>query len=424
MENSRYDVIIIGAGIVGLSTAYHIKNESRGLRILVIDKAPTFGQGNTGKSAAGFRDLFSSETNFKLSSSTIDFYRHVQTELGHDLGMNFSGYLFLMSEERIKSGIVEELSRRSKVRIIGKDELSTVPHLRLSPPDEEKRLMGLESADAGLLGLNCGIIEPDLIVQFYFDECMKMGVEFSFSTSVEKMNLEPVDPLNFPGEPFDWQKKKIASIETTLGRFHADSFIVATDVWTSQLLDPIGIDSHMRPKKRQIFTLSGKEVEEMVLHSPISNDGLLPFTILPSHGVYLRPAPKERALWVGLADDVGRDFSFSEDPQPEPDFYDYSIAQVLAAYLPIASTSRVTSSWAGYYSYSTTDMNPYIFRELNMVVSTGTSGSGILKGDAIGRYTAAVYFGKDKAKLYGGKELDGEALGVTNRHVEREKIVL
>ncbi|MEM0156410.1 MAG: FAD-binding oxidoreductase [Thermoplasmataceae archaeon] len=424
MENSSYDVIVVGAGIVGLSTAYHIKRQGGNLRILVMDKAPTFAQGNTGKSAAGFRDLFSSETNFKLSSSTIDFYRHVQAEMGYDLGMNFSGYLFLMSEEKAKSGIVEEFSKITRIRVLDKDELSGIPNLKLVPSKDEKDMMGLENAETGVLGLNCGIIEPDLVARFYFEECRKMGVEFSFSTKVEKILLEPVNPLNFPGEPFYWQKKKITAVDTSIGTFRADTFIIATDVWTTQLLDPLGIDSHVRPKKRQIFTLGGKEVEDMVLHSSINSDGIMPFTILPSHGVYLRPAPKERSLWIGLADDLGRDFSFTEDPQPEPDFYSYNMAQVLAAYLPVVSTSRTTSSWAGYYSYSTTDMNPYIFRELNLVVSTGTSGSGILKGDAIGRYTAAVFFGSDRVKLYGGKDISSQILGVERRNVEREKFIL
>ena len=424
VENQKYDVIIVGAGIIGLSTAYHIKNESRDLKVLVVEKAPSYAQGNTGKSAAGFRDMFSSEINFKLSSSTVNFYKHVQQHLGYDIGMNFVGYLFLMNDKQIRSGVVEEFTKRTRVRVLEKDELSRIPNIKMSPDQDAKQLMDLADIDAGLLGLNCGIIEPDLIAKFYFEESKKMGVEFAFNTTVERINLAPVNPLNFPGEPFNWQKKQIASLDTAKGSLYADTYILATDAWTTSLLDPIGVDSHIRPKKRQIFSLSGREIEDTVMHSGINQDGILPFTILPSHGVYIRPAPKERSMWIGLADDIGRDFSFTEDPQPEPDFYNYSMAQVLSAYFPSTARARVASSWAGYYSYSTTDMNPFIFRELNMVISTGTSGSGILKGDAIGRYTAAVYFGHDNAKLYGGPEASTSLLGVDERNVERERFVL
>ena len=424
VENQKYDVIIVGAGIIGLSTAYHIKNESRDLRVLVVEKAPSYAQGNTGKSAAGFRDLFSSEVNFKLSSSTVNFYKHVQQDLGYDIGMNFVGYLFLMSDQQMRSGVVEEFARRTRVRVLERDELSRIPNINLNPDPDAKQLMDLADIDAGLLGLNCGIIEPDLISKFYFEESKKMGVEFAFSTIVERINLAPVNPLNFPGEPFNWQKKQIASLDTPKGSLFADTYILATDAWTTGLLDPLGVDSHIRPKKRQIFSLSGTEIEKTVMHSGINQDGILPFTILPSQGIYIRPAPRERSMWVGLADDIGRDFSFTEDPQPEPDFYNYSLAQVLSAYFPATARAKIASSWAGYYSYSTADMNPFIFRELNMVISTGTSGSGILKGDAIGRYTAAVYFGHSNAKLYGGPEASTSLLGVDERNVDRERFVL
>ncbi|WP_171823466.1 FAD-binding oxidoreductase [Thermogymnomonas acidicola] len=40
----------------------------------------------------------------------------------------------------------------------------------------------------------------------------------------------------------------------------------------------------------------------------------------------------------------------------------------------------MTSMWAGHYAYNTIDRTHYIFRDLNVIVATGTSGSGIMKG--------------------------------------------
>jgi glycine/D-amino acid oxidase-like deaminating enzyme len=84
----------------------------------------------------------------------------------------------------------------------------------------------------------------------------------------------------------------------------------------------------------------------------------------------------------------------------------------------------VTSKWAGYYSYNTIDKTPYIFRSLNLIISTGTSGSGILKGDAIGRVTASVYDRSEKTKLYNGLEVETEKLGVEGRNIDKESIIL
>ncbi|MCL4332760.1 MAG: FAD-binding oxidoreductase, partial [Candidatus Thermoplasmatota archaeon] len=78
----KYDVVVIGAGIVGLTSAYHIKKNNPDVAIAVVDRAPTYGQGNTAKSAAGFRDVFTSDVNFKLSNGSISFYREIQETVG------------------------------------------------------------------------------------------------------------------------------------------------------------------------------------------------------------------------------------------------------------------------------------------------------------------------------------------------------
>ena len=56
----NYDYIIIGAGIIGSATAYHLKRLNSNLDILLIEKNQRAGFGNTAKSAALFRNLFSS----------------------------------------------------------------------------------------------------------------------------------------------------------------------------------------------------------------------------------------------------------------------------------------------------------------------------------------------------------------------------
>jgi glycine/D-amino acid oxidase-like deaminating enzyme len=118
-----------------------------------------------------------------------------------------------------------------------------------------------------------------------------MGVEFIYSTNVEKLNLEPVKRLDYPCEPFIWQDKKIGSIETKNGKMYADQYILATDVWVNSLLDQIGIDSHIRPKKRQVFQVSGDGIKRMVNMDYRGRDGIFPFTILPGPRISMRPEP-------------------------------------------------------------------------------------------------------------------------------------
>lgn len=424
---SRYNVIVIGAGIVGLASAYHIKKDNPDLNILVVDKYASYAQGNTSKAAAGFRDLFSSDPNFKLAKSSISFYDHVQNDLKFNLDMKYVGYMYLLDDVTRKkyNTIIERLERKTKTRRLSREEINYFfPSINLDPDRVSMEVMKLRPIVEAFVGLNCGIIEPDLISNYYYGELEKMGVEFRFSTKIDRLNLEPVNKLEYPGEPFVWQEKKISSISYGSTSFTADNYVIATDVWAPLLLDPLGIDSFSRPKKRQIFQIKGENVEKALFNEKKFNeDGILPFTILP-YGVYIRPSIKERAFRVGVSDDIGRAFALEEDPYPEENFYAYNVRPVLLSYFPSLENSRLFSSWAGEYSISTMDDQPFMFKVLNMIFAGVTSGSGLMKADAIGRIVSSLYSGKDQALLYDGSILSSGTFGYLNRKVPYEEFVL
>ena len=298
----KYDVVIIGAGITGLASAYHIKRKNGKLRIAVLEKKLAFCQGNTSKSAAAFRNLFSSDVNRKITQSSIEFYRHVQTERGIDLGLHFNGYLFLGSADFVYSPTFKRFVEEGIARYVSEDELK-VSGFRTRLTAEEKKTMNLPDIDGALLGLNCGILAPEKICEFYGNELRKMGVEFFFGTEVHPPILQPEEPLNYTGEPFVWQKSTLKTIMTNKGEFEASDFIFCTDIWTDNLLDATGIDGHTRGKKRQVFQISGPEVSSLLAKSLIPGQNVMPLTVLPGYEVVLRPDPEGHSLWITIADE-------------------------------------------------------------------------------------------------------------------------
>ena len=90
-------VIIIGAGILGLASAYHLLKSHAGLDLLVVERLSGAGQGDTARSAAAFRDMFSSPVNRQLSQGAIAFYESLETE-SHRIGLKKIGYLWLLTE--------------------------------------------------------------------------------------------------------------------------------------------------------------------------------------------------------------------------------------------------------------------------------------------------------------------------------------
>ena len=429
-SSQRFDVVIVGAGIIGLSCAYHLKSENPDLKIVVLDKAAAAGQGDTAKSAGAVRNVFTSEVNRLLADTSLDFYSHVQEDLGFNLDLDFVGYLWLLNYEEFRrlEGLLDSVKREGvRVRVWEKEDLRDMiggMNMDFSESDEEARVLGLGSIFKGLQGIKCGTVSPDLIVNFYEQEFRKAGGSIVYNTKVESLLLEPTTKLGIPSEPVVWQDKRIVGVKTQGGNVYAETTVVATGRWTSKLLDSVGIDSRIKPKKRQIFSLRGPKIEALLETKGFNEHSLMPFTILPRAGVLMRPERAERGFWVGAADELGRPFMFEEDPQPERDYYTYNIYPILSKYFPHFKDVTPTNMWAGQYDVNTLDANPYIFQEAGTIVAAGLSGSGIMKADAVGRIAAALYAGKEHAELYGGRKIKVSRLGVAERDVGIERFVL
>ena len=427
---SEYDAVIVGAGILGLATAYHIKRENPNDRILVIDKLNAAGQANTAKSACAFRCLFSSRTNYLLANSSIEFYRHVQKNLKVDLKLNFIGYLWLLCEREYEelNPVLKDVAQRGfSYKEYDKQELAEKLPIRTNlEEDEEAKIMGLENIYKGIFIPKAGIVDADCLVRFYEEEFLKMGGEIHYGVEAEKLMVEAREPLGIPGEPYFWQESRIAGVNTNKGMVKAKKTILAAGVWITKFLDELGIECYIKPKKRQIFPIEAKtpELERLLFVKSFSKEGCMPFTILPKFRILIRPFPTEHTFWIGYADDFPRAYKLEENPQPEKNFYEYGIYQILVKYFPQFKDRRPTAPWAGQYAINTLDGQPVIFEENDLIVVGGASGSGIMKADAIGRIAAALYRGEKYAMLYGNEKFRVSDLGLKERRVEREKLII
>jgi len=425
---TEYDVVIVGAGVIGLSTAYHIKRLNPHSRVLVVEKFNAAGQGSTAKSMSAFRCLFSSPINYVLSDSSVDFYNHVQKELGVDLKLFFVGYLWLLSEDDFAelAPILKELAAKSlKYGEYEAEELARrlglVTRLR---GDEEAELMGLKDVYKGVFIPKAGIIDADCVVKFYEEEFMRLGGEIRYGVKVEDLIVEACQPLGIVGEPFFWQESRVSGVKTNSGIIKAKKTILAAGAWIPQLLDNVGIECFIKPKKRQVFAVEAKNplLRQLLFTQGFNSVGCIPFTILPKPRVLIRPFPTEGVFWLSYADDFPRAFKLEEDPQPEKNFYQYGIYQVLVKYFPQFRDCRPYSAFAGLYEINTLDGHPVIFEEKDLIVVGGASGSGIMKADAIGRIAAALYNGEKYAPLYGGRKFKVSDLSIKKRCVESEKL--
>jgi len=427
---SEYDVIVVGAGVFGLASAYYIEKENPKSSVLVLDKFGGPGQGNSAKSAGAFRNVFASETNFLLADSSIDFFTHIQKDLGYDLRLDSIGYLWLLTGKgyRDQRGIFEQMEHRGvPLRTLEKEDLhKMMPALAdFEKGDEEAEFMELEPVEKGVQGLKCGSLDVDLLVRFYEAEYRKLGGEVHYNTLVKRLILKPKRELGLPGEPLVWQDGRIAGVETAKGEeIYADKVVVAVGAWANTLLNPIGLDAFMRPKKRQIFVFKDQRLNNLIHSKGFNKEGVAPFTILPKASIYFKPEVSEETLWLGCADNLGRAFELEDDPQPELSYYTGNLYHELAKYFPCFRDVQPVNMWAGQYALNSIDKIPYIFEEAGMIYVGADSGSGVMKCDALGRIAAALYSGREEAVLYGGRTFKVSNLSVKERKIEKETFVI
>src|SRR5262245_23086021 len=92
---STADVVVIGGGIMGASTAFHLAR--RGCtNVVVLEAGEMFGLGSTGLNAGGVRYQFATSVNIELSKISIAMMERFSEDMGQELGLKRCGYLFML----------------------------------------------------------------------------------------------------------------------------------------------------------------------------------------------------------------------------------------------------------------------------------------------------------------------------------------
>ncbi len=434
------DVMVVGAGIMGVASACHILRNSPGKNVLLVDRYGAPGQGNTGRSNAMFRNTFSSRDNQTLADASIDFYLHVQEEMRRDVGLQQIGYLWLMSGAQLSKSepFLDGMEGNGiELRRYDSQELERLlPGVRMDGDSGgQASLLGLPRVESGIFGPKCGRLDPDKLVRFYTAEFSEMGGKTAYATEAKQLVVGAREPVGIEGEPFVWQDSEVTGVKLSgrlEGMVRAKTVVLACGAWGNELLEPIGVDGHTKAKKRQLFSVQAKGdegLERLVRPRGFNPVGLLPLVILPKSGVHFKPVSEETALWVACEDEVNRPYIDLPDHDlekyaAEPGYYEKSVKPVLTGYFPAFAGAKMKAMWAGLYSYNTVDFLPFAFRKDNLIVVGGDSGSGIMKGDSLGRIADALYREQDEATLYGERGYRVSKIGFDSRDVEREEWVI
>lgn len=412
-----YDVAIIGAGVIGTATAYHLKQLKPKLNIILIDKNSHVAAGNTAKSAALYRNLFSSSTSQVLASNSIKFYKNIASHIS----LREMGYLWTFGQDKWKS-ITPSLQKMNKTSLnyslLNSRNIFNDFMREYNIKDKEmKRDSYFPPIYKGILGQSCGSLSAVGLSRYYASKFQKFGGQLKLNAKVLHPHLSGSELHYAPWKSIDLQNVELESGE----KIKAQNFIFTTGAWTQEILGPLGIASQIYPKKRQLFTLEIENPSEIFSKKKENS----PAIILPAGGVYLKPTPNPKKFIVGCANHLGNPFLRTQDPpEASEEYFNTVIAPVLHAYFPNLKDYKIIGKWAGYYAYYWPDGNPVIEKISNIEWVSGTSGSGIMKADSIGRIAASKILGIKKAVLFTGDRFNVDDLSLRSRNVEMEQLII
>jgi len=366
-KKETYDVIIVGGGIMGSSTAYNLIRMNSKLRVAVVERDPTYERASTTLSMANIRIQFSLRQNVQISRYAFEVLARFEEEMavGEDkpnIAFHREGNLFL----------VDEKGRNAAERAMAMQKSLGCPVEWWSPRDikEHYPLYDATPYEGGTFGPKDGHLDAYAVLMGYKAKARSQGAEYI---------KDEVTRVLAKG-------KEVSGVRLASGADLSSKVVVnCAGAWASLVAGSAGIQIPVQPVKREVYALD----------TAVKPQGPLPLTILPS-GLYFRTETGNLILlgWSFDDDPVGFDFSWDQKR-----FTD-RIWPVLAEFVPAFDTLRVVRGWAGLYAVNTLDSNAILgeWPELKgFYLANGFSGHGLQQGPAVGRYISELILGVEPA---------------------------
>ena len=345
---------MIGAGIIGLSIAYHLASLGTG-RIVVLERE-SIASGTTAKATGGLRHQFSQKVHVQLSKRSIDFYSTIEDRLGYPVPFNRVGYVFLVDDEAVMESLQQSVVMQNSLGV--PTELVTPARLHSRYPT-----INVEGLVAATYCPLDGVGSPVDAAMAFANAARRLGVDIREGCAVTDVHVE---------------NSRISGVSTPMGRIDCDQLVVATGAWTSRFNQALAWEFPIEPHPRQVFVLT-------------SVDGTrdLPFLVDVRSGTYVHAEANDVLLGGG-----DRDRGASYDAIVDWDRL-ASIAEAMTHRIPALKQARAVNAWCGLREMTPDDMpllGPVPSVD-GVWCAAGFSGHGFMHAPAAGEIVAGLITG-------------------------------
>ena len=341
------DVVIVGGGVMGTSTAYHLAK--KGVKnVVLIEKEPFFGIMSTGQCAGGIRHQFSSEINIRFSIESIRMLERFPEEMDQDIDLRFTGYLFLLTHQEDVETFRQNVALQHSLGIM----------THWLEPEEIARmvpLVNIEGVLAGTFYERDGLCDPSSVVQGYVKNARRLGAKLF--TETEAVNIR-------------MKGDRIVAVETNRGVIETPIVVNACGAWAPQLGRMVGVDIPIAPIRRQI-----------VVTTPIPEiPPDFPFVIFFREALYFHR--EGEGILTGKSNpNETPGYKLEVDPEWELIHMEEAMYR-----LPVLEQAGLLTHWAGLYEV-TPDAHPILGRVPTVegfYIMAGFSGHGFMHGPIAG----------------------------------------
>ena len=341
---ARSEVVVVGGGVMGASSAFHLAEAGRDVLLLERD---ALASGSTSRAAGGVRAQFSDELNIAIALRSLEAFDRFRERPGAEIDLHKVGYLFLLDRE-------EDV--RVFERSVALQNEHGVPS-RLVDPAEAKRLSPLACVDGVIAATFCpidGHASPEAVVQGYAAGARAHGAVVETGCELTGIEVE---------------NGEIRAVQTSRGRVETSTVICAAGVWSPAVAAMVGLSLPVTPYLREVgFT------------QPLPGAGRPPLTIDFTTSFYFHG--EGEGLLFGMADPAQPP---GLDVRRDPDWLE-KVFEVAERRAPALCDAGIAGGWAGFYE-ATPDHNALIGEWAGVsrfFYATGFSGHGFLQGPAVG----------------------------------------
>ncbi len=355
---SAPEVVILGAGIMGASTAWHLAR--RGVRrILLLDRGPRPGAGSTTRATGGFRAQYATAVNVRLSLLARAQLQTFERDTGIAPGYAPHGYLWLAETERELAALADARRVQHQAGLCEADAVT---------PDDIRRLNPAVAGDGILGGAWCpldGFLRPADLLAGYLAAAERLGARVSWGAEALGLELDG--------------GRRVAAVRTEGERIVCGAAVNALGPWAAGIMDGTGFVLPVTPLRRQVAST----VPTAALPAT------MPMTIFVGDGFHLR-VRDDRVLLLWPTPGVpGHPF----DDSVEPDWVDAVVAKAHARIPPLREVPvDRPACWAGLYEISP-DKHAILGAVPgmpNLFLINGSSGHGVMHAPALGRLLAEI----------------------------------